>query len=689
MAHLTRLSLTSLAVAAVVQIGLLTVAAAATPPPPEPNPARETTPQTGQLSENDRLLYRQAFALANRGLFSAAQLTTAAVADPTLRPVLEWLRLRSRETMAARSDYDRFLADHADFPGLSTIERRREESVLENADAATLKSYFDTHSPVTDNGKVRLALLQKADGDTKAAVELAREVWRENNPDVELEEALLDAFAGSFTSADHWHRLDRLLWDGERSAAQRMYPLVPADMRALSDARLKLRYQTGDADQAYRAVPAQLTSDSGLTYERIQWLRRTDRSDEAQAMLLASGVLDGDLGKIWIERRVQIRNLIKERQFDKAYLIARDHGLSSGAAFAQGEFEAGWLALRFLGKPREALTHFQTLYDNVSYPVSRSRGAYWIGRAYAALGDTATAANWFRQAAGYQTTYYSQLGAHEIGERVINLEAAAVASPAEVAAFRIEQLPAIVRLLREVGQERLSRLFFAHMIKTSERPDIHPLALALAEEIDRPGHSVMAGKLADVSGSPAPRIAYPVAEAPDGQGHIASALAHAITRQESAFNQYAVSRAGARGLMQLMPATARQVARAEEVAYSLNRLTRDPAYNTRLGGAYLADQIDRFAGYLPMAAAAYNAGPHRVDRWLVEYGDPRVGQMDPVDWIEMIPFSETRNYTQRVMEALQVYRLRLAGVSRGETHLARDIGLRGTYLCGSKSGKPC
>ncbi|WP_416899561.1 MAG: lytic transglycosylase domain-containing protein [Minwuia sp.] len=218
---------------------------------------------------------------------------------------------------------------------------------------------------------------------------------------------------------------------------------------------------------------------------------------------------------------------------------------------------------------------------------------------------------------------------------------------------------------------------------------MHAFAAGLAGQLDDANQSLIVGKLALRDGYQAIGTAYPVVRAADGQGRVASAMAHAITRQESAFNQYAISRAGARGLMQLMPATAESVAASENVAYSLGRLTRDPAYNTRLGGAYLARQIADFDGYLPMAAAAYNAGPGRISQWVAANGEPRNGSVDPIDWIELIPFSETRNYVQRVLEGLQVYRIRLDGADDGPLLIARDIGLKGTYLCGGRSGRPC
>lgn len=665
------------------------IVSATPPPPPASGPVRQGGSGGNVLSDADRVIWEQAFSLADRGLHSAASLASKAARDGRLATVLEWMRLRDSGVKAPKDDYDRFLKDHADFPSLSLIAYRREQALLDGADAAELRRLFTKVAPVTPDGRAQWALQLADDGKRSEALALARRVWREDDPDRKLEDDLYRSFRRDLDADDHWRRLDRLLWDYQSSAASRMKGRVSADVWRLANARLRLRGRSAGVDQAVAAVPARLQSDPGLIYERVRFRRKTGQDSGAQDLLLASGVLGGETDRIWIERRIQFRNLVKEAAWDKAYRMARDHGVPSGAAFAQAEFEAGWIALRFLGKPRQALKHFQTLFDNVSYPVSRSRGAYWSARAYLALGDAKSAEAWFAEAAGHPFTYYGQLAAHELGSSQLTLRTPPSVAGNGQQSFNAEKLPAIIIRLHEIGENRLAKHFLAHLVKTSSRPDIHVLTAGLVDNLDSPAVTLTAGKLAALDRVVIPQAAYPVVAAPGRQGHIPAELAHAITRQESAFDQYAISHAGARGLMQLMPATAKRVAQSHNIAYSRTRLTQDPAYNTRLGGAYLADQIQRFSGYLPMAAAAYNAGPHRVDRWLGDYGDPRAGAGDPVDWIETIPFSETRNYVQRVMEALQVYRVRLSGQENGRLTLAADIGLTGTYLCGGRTGNPC
>jgi len=663
--------------------------AAAPPPPPGSSPERASETEAGVLSAPDRNIWRQAFRLAGSGNHDAARLASALATDQVLRPVLEWLRLRDADTAATEPEYSRFLRHHADFPSLDLVRLRREAALIEGADDDVMRALFSGEPPLTADGKAAWALVLLKDGKAAEALALARNVWRNENPEEALEADLHDAFGQDLTRADHWERLDRLLRNGNASEARRMKAHVQADVWALARARLDLASRRNTALKSLRAVPASLRDEPGLVFEHIRYLRRTGNDAEAQKLLLSAGVMTGDLRKLWIERRVQVRNLLQEGDPATAYLIARDHGMDSGASFAHGEFEAGWLALRFLDRPREALAHFQTLFDGVSYPVSRARAAYWSARAYAVLGDAEAARTWFGRAASHPYTYYGQLALHELGQKQLVLPEAASSPQQEQARFDDSKMAGVIQRLHEIGQHNRARFFLTRLIKSSERKDIHLLATSFAGNTGSPALKLIAGKLAALQRVVIPDAAYPFAVEPGEQQSVAAALAHSITRQESAFDQYAVSHAGARGLMQLMPQTARIVAGKENMAYSLSRLTQDPAYNTRLGGAYLAEQIDRFAGYLPMGIAAYNAGPHRVDRWIEDYGDPRTGRVDPVDWAEMIVFSETRNYVQRVLEALQVYRVRFSGRRSGPLLLANDIGLKGTYLCGGRSGKPC
>ncbi|MDF1731236.1 MAG: lytic transglycosylase domain-containing protein [Minwuia sp.] len=649
---------------------------AGTPPVPPPNPFRADPVRSGELSNADVIAYRAAFAAGQRHFWETVPLLLAPVQDRRLVPVLDWLRIRN----GRQDDPDairRFIAEQPDLPGHTRLAIRLEEAVLATEDAAAINAHFANRPALTRQGKLHLALAQKA-SDPAGATKIARDLWRDADFDLADERRLLSGFRSGLTAEDHAARLDRLLWSKHRAAATRMLSLVPDDLRRLAKARLALMYRRPNVDSALAAVPAHLQRDAGLLYDRTRWRRRAGRHEGAQEILLSGPDHGARPDLWWIERRIQIRQLLADDAYEKAWRIASEHGMERGAAFAQGEFEAGWIALRYLDRPRIALRHFETLFDNVAYPVSRARGAYWIARAHQALQDPARATEWFRRAATHVGTYYGQLGRLAIGGGRLELPEEPAISAAARAEFDQLPLVQITRLLVEVGQDHLARRFLTHMGQSATGAERRLLLGDMAQRLDRADLQVLAGKLAALDQVMLPSITWPLNADLTGDLEVGPALAHAIARQESAFNPKAVSHAGARGLMQLMPGTARLVARETEAAYQPRRLTDDPAYNARLGSTYLAWQIRDFDGYLPMAIAAYNAGPHRVKRWIEAHGDPRNGTVDPVDWVERIPFSETRNYVQRVLESLQVYRVRMEGGH--DLRLARDLGIRSDGL---------
>lgn len=662
-------------VLAVLTVPVVSVMAGA-PPVPAPNPFRAEMARGGELSPGDIVAYRAAFAAGRRHFWETVPLLLAPVRDRRLVPVLDWLRIRN-----GRQDdpgvIRQFIADQPDLPGHTRLATRLEEAVLATGDQAAIDAHFGARPALTREGKLYLALARKA-SDPAGALATARDLWRDADLDLADERRLLAGFRSGLTAEDHAARLDRLLWSKHRAAATRVLPLVPDGLKRLARARLALMYRRPNVDSAIAAVPAQLQNDAGLLYDRTRWRRRAGRHEGAQEILLSAPDHGARPDLWWIERRIQIRQLLADGAFEKAWRIASEHGLERGAAFAQGEFEAGWIALRYLDRPGLALQHFETLFDNVAYPVSRARGAYWIARAHQALQDPNQAADWFRRAATHSGTYYGQLGLQAIGGARLDLPDEPLISDAARTAF--DQLPLVqlTRLLVEVGEDHLARQFLTHMGQSAASTERRLLIGDMARRLERADLQVLAGKLAALDQVVLPSITWPLSPELSGDLEVGPALAHAIARQESAFNAAAISHAGARGLMQLMPGTARLVARETEAAYQPRRLIDDPAYNARLGSTYLAWQIRDFDGYLPMAIAAYNAGPHRVKRWIEAHGDPRSGAVDPVDWVERIPFSETRNYVQRVLEALQVYRVRMGGDH--DLQLASDLGVRADGL---------
>lgn len=659
--------------------------AGAAPLPPVNEQRRAATQADGLLSAADRAAYRHAFEAARDSDWKELDHRLAKIGDTRLFPVLEWLRIRG-DGAKNRDEIRTFLHRHPDFPGLLPVRVALEQLIADKAGTSEALDYFAHNPPLTSEGIVRYALLLDAEGDRIPAVRTARRAWRDYNLGGKLEDRILDAFGPALTADDHWQRMDRLLWGGQSSAARRLKGKVDAAHWRLAEARMKLHYRRRGAEAAYRKVPDALKADPGLRYEWVRYLRRSGRDEAAQQYLAGTGVVKNGDPRWWLERRIQIRNLIKNRDFDTAYRIARDHEMDGGLDFARLEFEAGWLALTFLDRPEAALEHFRTLYEGVGSPISRARGAYWTAMAHLALGNDRDAREYLELAALQANTYYGQLAGLRLGRKTLELPAPEPADPARIDAFAARPQVVMARLLAEVGEHTLARTMLSHVMDGVTAPADLVAAARFADRTGLADLQVLLGKAALAAGADVMQTAYPVHEELAGNGFVEPALAHAIARQESTFNVEAVSRAGARGLMQLMPATARKQAGEVQLAYTPARLTRDAAYNATLGSAYLAGLIERFDGYLPMAIAAYNAGPDRVNQWIEDYGDPRTGAVDPVDWIEMLPYSETRNYVQRVLEGLQVYRVRLSTGRAAANRLGQDLGLPGKVaVCGTAS----
>ncbi|MCH8197687.1 MAG: lytic transglycosylase domain-containing protein, partial [Proteobacteria bacterium] len=471
----------------------------------------------------------------------------------------------------------------------------------------------------------------------------------------------------------HAGRLDRLLWAGRTWEARRMLRRVDAGQRALAVARIRLRRFRGGVDWAIRQVPKALTENLGLVYERLRWRRRKGRDADARALLdsLPPALTRPEIW--WRERVVLARRALRGGEVSAAYALASAHRQTRGKNFAEAEWLAGWISLRFLDDAEVALKHFSALHANVRYPISLARGAYWAGRAAEATGDGPLAQQWYAKAASHVTTFYGQLAASRLkgsAPAAIPKEPAPDARTAQEFAER--ELVKATRLLGASANPKPMRRFILHLNKKAQTPEEHKLIAELAKSLNRPDLAVATAKRSLRSGVFLLTGAYPLSYLPTNRNGLEAELLLSLLRQESAFEVGAVSYAGARGLMQIMPATARRVARRLRLRYSKHRLLTDPEFNLAIGTAFLNGLLNDYRGSYVLALAAYNAGPSRVRRWIRNNGDPRDGEIDVIDWIELIPFNETRDYVQRVLENVQMYRVR-TGKSNPGIDLENDL----------------
>jgi soluble lytic murein transglycosylase len=540
-------------------------------------------------------------------------------------------------------------------------------------------NWFENREPVTGEGRVALGEALIAIGRLEEGQSQIRTAWRTQTMRLTFQSEAYQAHQSILTLDDHAARTDFLLWAGQRTAASRVMPLLSSADRRVADARLRLSARQGGVDQAVDAVPASLQSHPGLVYERARWRRRSGLDAGALDLLLElPGAYENTdaLESMWTERKLMILDLIRDANFQTAYRLAANNGLSRGVEFADAEFLAGWLALTRLDQPETALEHFERLEAGVVTSVSTARALYWQGRAAEAAGDLDLARERFLAGAEYPTIYYGQLSLLALGP-----DAAQIALPpdpqpsqAELSAFNAREDIQAVRLLAELNADYLFRVFIFHYDDEMGTPIEQAMLADVALEFMRVREAVRAAKAGRMQGMTLAERAYPMIELPEGAPFFPeAALTYSVIRQETEFDPGAVSGAGARGLMQMMPFVARATANQLDMPYNFQWLTDDPDYNLTLGMAHLEEVVTQYDGALVMALAAYNAGGHRVRRWVENYGDPRTGVIDPIDWVESIPFSETRNYVQRVIENLQVYRARQAGAEPTALRIEGDL----------------
>jgi len=600
--------------------------------------------------------------------------------DPLARKIVSWYVLFQGGFGTDFGAIDAFIKQNPDWPRSNRLLARAEEALDANADPAFTIAWFGDRQPVSTAGREKLADALIRSGDTKRGIAMIKDIWVHEDFAKSHEKSFYKKFRKYLTLGDNRARADRLMWDGRYWPARRMIYRVDAQYRKLIEARTSLRRMRGNVDYMVSEVPDKLKNDAGLIYERLRW-RRKKGLDSAYDLLkdLPPGMPQPH--RWWDERAIMARNLLEKGFVTEAYRVAAQHGLTEEhpADHAEAEFLSGWIALRFLNEPKQAMKHFQRLYDNVNYPVSLSRGAYWLARAAEQAGDKDAAVKWYTTAAQFPTAYYGQLATAKAkpGEG-LRLPPDPSVNGEVTKRFDANELVRAVRMLAAAGEEERLYSLILHIASLEDKPEWHILTARLARLSGRPDLAIRVTKktLQDhghfvAGGYPTlvpPKLPVQVkADTPE------TSLVLAIVRQESEYDTEAISHAGARGLMQLMPATARTVAKKAGLRYSKVKLTSDPDYNLTLGQSYIAELIDDYGGYLPMAIAAYNAGPHRVRQWIKQNGDPRDPDVDAIDWIEMIPFKETRNYVQRVLENVQVYRLQLAGT---EVALSLEEDLR-------------
>lgn len=633
------------------------------PAPPGPVEAQSDAPQAALLGS--------ALEAARVGDWAGAADFAARSGDPVVRDLLLWTRLR--DGAGRWRDYEDFVLRNGDWPGLRVLRRAGERLMPRDLPAEEVFAFFDGEPPQTGTGALRLAdALAATDREEEAEAEAVRG-WRELSLGPPEQAEFLGRW-GDVLAPHHVARLDMCLWEGWTREAEAMLRLVDEDWQALARARIATRRDTEGLTLAIRAVPGKLKRDPGLAFERYRYRVEKGRWEDAEEYLLEKSTTREALGRpeMWMERRANLaRQALRRGEVDRAYRLASKSFGAGGADYADSEWLAGFIALTRMEDPERALAHFRRFEAVVATPISLGRAGYWIGLAEERLGDAAAAEAAFRAAARHQTSFYGQLAAERVGQAPDPALAGEAAPNWHRAAFRKSSVIRAGYLLHLAGEGPRASQFFRHAAE--EQPAATRAALAqMAIDIGRPEIGIRIAKDAAAEGIIIAAQYYPLHAIAERDWPVPTEYAMAIARQESELNPQAASGVGARGLMQLMPATAEHMATLAGVDFDLDRVGADPIYNATLGTEYLSRMLDRYRGSYILATAAYNAGPGRVDEWIRTFGDPRRPEVDPVVWVEMIPFSETRNYVMRVLEALHVYRARLEGRT-GPVRLSADM----------------
>ena len=610
--------------------------------------------------------------------------TIKGMSDPVARKLAEWAYLRSYNTHPSFQRFSEFISTNPAWPHVPMFRRRAENALWDDkVGLDTVRTFFASREPGTAKGKFMLARAYLAQGNEAKARELVRSAWRDDDFSAAVERMALDMFGSLITAEDHKWRMDARLYvddtDSGLSAAER----VGGSAVAIAKARVAVIRKAGNAKALLDAIPQAERKNAGYIFHRAVWLRRNDKIAEASQLMMTAPsdpkeAVDPD--QWWIERRLLVRKLLDEGEYKSAYRIARDSApAEKGNYRVDQHFTAGWIALRYLHDAATATSHFARIPEGTANPHALSRAGYWLGRAADAAGQKTQAKTHYEDAAIHSATYYGQLARARLGLPDIGLREPPKFTPEETKVLSNLEVVRAVEILYGLDERDLIAPIFAELGESgTDTAGMAALGNTAARYND--GRAMLLlGKGALSRGLPLDHYAFPTVGLPSYKPvapPVEDAVTYAIARQESHFNQKVVSPANAMGFMQVTPVAAQDSAKRFKTIYDKARLLSDPVYNMQMGAAELAGLLDQYRGSWILTFAGYNAGRGRVRQWIASLGDPRDKHVDPVDWVERIPIAETRNYVQRIMENLQVYRARFGGGTKLliEADLRRDTG---------------
>ena len=617
--------------------------------------------ETKTLNNKDFEISKVVFDYVDRKQWKLALSDAQKMQDKTIYSLVNWMYLIDPQSGASFNEYFIFIKNNKEWPRINRIKYLAEHKInFDNNSPSSIIEYFSNNPPLSGFGRLRLAEAFLENNQTEKAKNLVKDGFK----DAELSKNDLRYFSKIFkkflTQQDYVLRADYFAYEAKYQDLRDTIEYLNADYQKLYNARAAL-FTKRSADNLIAQIPQYLKEDPGLIYDRIKWRRKKSRFDEALTLINLSASDSLERNQYLAKERLSIaRDKIQDKEFKAAYEILKDHRLKDGSDYAEIEWHLGWLALSFMNQPDLALGHFLRMNAAVSYPISKARAAFWIGKTYKKLGQTNQANTWFKTGSQYGTTFYGQLSHKEIDEKKFIINNSFKFSEEKYVEFKKNNpLAKSVIILKELNRTKYTKDILKHLgdVEQNKTADEISMAGVLAQEIERYDFAIQIAKNASYKNLNFLEISFPQIDVPKqikDQKILDSSVILALIRQESEFDTSATSRVGAKGLMQIMPATAKLLSKVTNIDFSREKLTRDKDYNLALGSYYISDLDDLFGSHY-LAFAAYNAGPNRVEKWIKAYGDPRRKQIDTIDFIELIPFHETRNYVQRVSENINVY----------------------------------
>ena len=623
-----------------------------------------TIRKSNYYSDRDISYARQAIRFMEKGNWRDAKKAAKKSRAKSVYDFIEWRHLLTTGNKATFIDYKLFIERVKKYPRLDRIKYLAEHKIsTNNLTPNQIINWFNVHEPLSGFGELILGESLISIGKKNEGITLIKKGF----VTADLTKNDLRYFRKKFkkylSTEDYIKRSDNLAWENKYWDLKRTIRYLPKDYQLLYTARQLLMSKSYGVDTAIKRVPKKLKKDPGLNYDRLKWRRKRGRVDSSLEILLNIDNTKAYMirpDKWWIERSILARSLIYKKKFETAYKLTSKHGLTEGPEFAEAEWMSGWIALSFLKDALLAKNHFTKFYENVGYPISLTRGAYWLGRTYEQLNDNEEATKWYLKGSKFLTTYYGQLSHLKIKPKErFELNDLMKIDKDYAESFYKKKLVAIVHLLDLLKKDKYTKHILRFLANDNINKGSEILAAKLATDISRFDFAIQVAKISSYQKRFHNKYNYPIISVPNkvgGRKIPDVALILSIIRQESEFDTSARSRVGAQGLMQLMTYTARTVAKQAKLGYSKSKLTRSPEYNINLGSFYIAGLLLEYDGAYPFAIAAYNAGPKRVKQWKKINKNPQKKQIDYVDWIELIKFKETRNYVQRVLENFNVYR---------------------------------